>query len=141
MTIAVYPGSFNPWHDGHEDVLMKALNVFDKVIVATGYNPEKKNTLKEIPENTQKFLKFAGAGRVSFISFPGLLVDLISKLEVDAVVKGLRNIQDFEDEKVQQYWNEDLGLKIPVIYFICNREFTHISSSAIKAINKVRERK
>ena len=74
MSKAIYPGSFNPWHKGHEDILTKALKVFDTVLIATGYNPEK-DVPSSQPEELEKRLKLKYRGAVNFISFPGLLVD------------------------------------------------------------------
>jgi pantetheine-phosphate adenylyltransferase len=133
MKIAVYPGSFNPWHKGHEDILAKALLVFDKVVIAQGINPDKNFHDVNIPSK----LYGTHGPRIQLAKFRGLLADFIkneSGFEFVAVIRGLRNGQDFEFERTQQYWNEDLGLQIPTVYFIADRELTHISSSAIRAV-------
>ena len=126
MKTAIYPGSFNPWHDGHQDVLNKALAVFDKVIVAQGLNPAKSEPLA------------FSISKVEVVSFTGLLKDFInnySDYRINAIIKGIRNSNDFEYEKTQQYWNEDLGIVIPTIYFISDRSLVHVSSSAIRQID------
>lgn len=127
MKTAIFPGSFNPWHEGHQEVLNKALQIFDKVIIAQGYNPEKcpPITLESIFNSSQ----------ISYRQYSGLLVDFINRQPelINAVIKGLRNSQDLEYEKIQQYWNEDLGINIPTFYIISDRNLTHISSSAIRA--------
>ena len=139
MKTAIYPGSFQPWHKGHKDILMKALLVFDKVIVARGINPEKKNN-KPSPLNPWMgdyvLDELASCNRIAFTSFEGLLKDLVIKVGAQAVVKGLRNFQDMESEKVQQYYSEDLGMIVPTVYFICDRNLVHVSNSAIKALEK-----
>lgn len=139
--IAIYPGSFNPWHGGHIDILDKALKVFDQVIVAVGSNPEKELRAG----NLSRELFYPYDGRVIFLEFDGLLTSFIKKLDddgchVSAVVRGLRNGQDFEFEKTQQYWNEDLRLSVPTVYFICNRNLTHISSSAIRQVRLLHDK-
>lgn len=131
MSVALYPGSFNPWHKGHEDILKQALKVFDRVIIAIGVNPDKPELiLATIPTDIYN------DRRVDVRKYNGLLSDFVKELKADVVVRGLRNGQDFEYEKIQQYWNEDLGITVPTFYIIANRSLVHISSSAIKQVEK-----
>ena len=152
MKIGIYPGSFNPWHEGHTDVLLKALKVFDKVVVAIGQNPDKQQkTFDElrtfhqtIRDNLPQGLEFS---RIEVLTFQGLLADFANDyfdtkgsefLVASGVIRGLRNGQDLEFERTQQYWNEDLGMKVPTVYFVCDRKLSHISSSAIRAVAKIK---
>lgn len=138
MKIAIYPGSFNPWHKGHEDVLEKALVVFDRIIVAEGINQEK--SAKEVNSSYPNFDELYGE-KVVLRQFKGLLVDFVERCpeEIDAVIRGLRNGHDLQYEMNQQYWNEDLGLYIPIVYFITDRGLAHISSSAIRALESFKK--
>jgi len=137
MKIGLYPGSFNPWHEGHTDILGKALGVFDKVIVAIGYNPEKDMPFQidkravQIQDSIPYSHRF-----VEIRHFDGLLVNCVDGFGADAIIRGLRNGHDLQYEMNQQYWNEDLGLTIPVVYFICDRKLSHISSSVIRMLKK-----
>jgi pantetheine-phosphate adenylyltransferase len=149
MTIGFYPGSFNPWHQGHFDVLEKSLKVFDKVIVAYGKNPDKKETERytEWDYTRDQICGSPLENRVVFFEFDGLLVNAISTYNnenypetITAVIRGLRNGNDLQYEMNQQYWNEDLGLEIPVVYFITDRKLAHISSSAIRTIEQFKKK-
>ena len=139
MKTAIYPGSFNPWHRGHKDILDKALDVFDKVIIGIGVNPEKLDTnLKSRTDNIEKMSDPPHwySGRIEVKTFDTLLVDFAIENEVSAIIRGLRNGHDLQYEMNQQYWNEDLGLTIPIVYFICDRSLSHMSSSMLRAIKK-----
>lgn len=147
MKIAIYPGSFNPIHIGHLDVIYKAMQIFDKVIVAQGINPEKIKEAKRrqfVIESIQSIKKRLFDSRpvykdVEVISFQGLLLDAAKKVNATAVIKGIRDTNDFIYEQKQQYWNEDLGITIPTMYIISDRKLVHVSSSAIRAIDKFKK--
>ena len=131
---AVYPGSFNPWHAGHQDILDKALKIFDKVIILQGHNTSKSDV------KSGAFMEIAALypGKVECGFFNGLLVRAIEKNECSAIIRGLRSGYDLEYETNNQYWNEDLGCETPFIYFICDRRFSHISSSAIRELENLK---
>lgn len=127
---AVYPGSFAPWHEGHADVVTKAKKIFSDIIVAQGVNPAKGVCASppKLPD-------------LVVTTFPGLLVDFVSQYNqknpndpIKAVIRGLRSGYDLNYEQQYQYWNEDLGLEIPIVYFVTDRKFGHISSSVIRQL-------
>lgn len=128
MKIAIYAGSFNPWHQGHEDILVKALKIFDKVFVLQGHNPKK----PEVKDKSFLEIYNRHQDKVEAGMFNGLLADVVKEMKPDALIRGLRNGYDLEYEANLQYWNEDLGVECPVVYFLCDRKLTHISSSALR---------
>ena len=137
--LAIYPGSFAPFHQGHADVIKKALMVFDQVIVVRGVSS--KSHINEYSiEDVQRQIDSEFQG-IKVFEFDGLLKDLVKEIGATAIVKGIRNGIDLEHERTQQYWNEDLGIGIPVVYFISDRNCLHISSSAIRELKKIRESK
>lgn len=145
---ALYAGSFNPWHEGHSDILTKSLKVFDNVMVSAAINPEKgmrANYDFDLLAKQMYDQKIIDKDRVQLQHFNGLLVDFIRRLreefdtEIVALVRGLRNGHDLNYEMNWQYWNEDLGVKVPMVYFICDRNKSHISSSMIRMIKQVKE--
>lgn len=123
--IGIYAGSFNPFHKGHLNILEKAEKIFDKVIIAKGKNPEKsgyvKNVLPEIVQNRQ------------IIEYDSLLTDLIQSFDYPVtLIRGLRNENDFGYEKTQLRFMQDFYPETNVVNIICDKEFDHISSSAIR---------
>lgn len=134
--VALYPGSFNPWHEGHDDILQKALKIFDKVVVLQGHNPAK----FEVKNKSFMGIGSKYNGRVEVGMFKGLLTDVVKDFPFKAIIRGLRNGHDLQYETNNQYWNEDLGCDIPFVYFICDRKYSHISSSAIREVNEIKER-
>lgn len=151
MKTAIYPGSFNPWHEGHQDILEKSLQIFDRVIIARGENPSKKHDkLTELAIQSAEESWIANKlparliERVIFVTFKGFLhawVKNHAAYETCAVIRGLRNGYDLQYEINQQYWYEDLGLTIPIVYFITDRKLGHISSTAIREIEKIKSEK
>jgi pantetheine-phosphate adenylyltransferase len=144
MKIAIYPGSFLPIHLGHLDIIDKALKVFDKVLIAQLINPDKQIDVKYDKQFYQSMLDLRDKynRRTTYTNFSGLLVDLINKRKsIIAVIRGLRNGNDLQYEQNMQYWNEDLGLTVPIVYFVTDRRYAHYSSSSIRAINKFKMEK
>ena len=126
--IGLFPGSFNPFHKGHYNVLQKAEQMFDKVIIAFGKNPDKKNKNFNVPSTIKN-------RQVEY--FDELLTDLIKSLNQDLVIiRGLRNTKDFLYEQKQYRYNQDLMPNIKVINVFCDKEFEHISSSGIRTLEK-----
>lgn len=134
MKIAVYPGSFDPITNGHLDILKRALNVFDKVIVLVANNPKKRTTfdvnerMKTI-KNVTKDMK-----NVEVDSTEGLVVAYAKKVGATALVRGLRAVTDFEYELQMATTNEFVDSSIDMVFFMTHLENTFISSSSVKEL-------
>jgi len=126
--IAVFAGSFNPFHKGHYNVLQKAEKIFDKVIIAFGQNPEKEMPIAKAPNSIRNR---------QLENYDGLLTDFVSSLEHDVVViRGLRNSTDFNYEQNQYRYIQELMPDIKIVNIFCDKEFEHISSSGIRTLEK-----
>ena len=133
MKRAVFPGSFDPITLGHCEIIKKAVNIFDEVIVAVGYNPEKKyhfsiNQRLEFIEN-----EFANNKKVKIKSYDGLTADFCEKIDSKYIVRGLRNSADFEFEKKIAHFNNNLK-KLETIFVLTSPENSFISSSIVREI-------
>jgi pantetheine-phosphate adenylyltransferase len=131
--IGIYAGSFNPFHNGHLNILEKAERTFDKVIVAQGINPE-----KEAASASLKKLAVLKYRQIEH--FAGLLTDYISSKEEHAqvvLVRGLRNGDDLSYEVNQLRFMEDMKPGLKVVFIRCDMQFEHISSSAIRNLEKI----
>ncbi len=126
--IAVFAGSFNPFHKGHYNVLKKAELIFDKVIIAFGKNPDKTDRTWPIPKQIQHHQQE---------EYTGLLTDFVDSLGYDViVVRGLRNSTDFQYEQNQYRYIQELKPDIKIVNIFCDKEFEHISSSGIRTLEK-----
>lgn len=133
MKVAVFPGSFDPITKGHEDIVRRALPLFDKVIMAIGIN-SKKRSLYSIEERVDWIKKvFHGEAKVEVKQFTGLTVHFCEKQGANYIIRGLRNGSDFDYEKTISQLNADLG-NIESVFFISKPQFSHISSTIVREI-------
>lgn len=99
MTVVLYPGSFDPVHNGHVEIVQTAAGLFDEVVVAAMRNPSKSDPFLTLEEREQVLNEtFAHLDNVSITMFSSLVVDLAQEVEADFIVKGLRAVSDFEPE-------------------------------------------
>jgi pantetheine-phosphate adenylyltransferase len=134
MTRAVYPGTFDPIHNGHIDIVRRTVNIFDELVVAVYDRP-----LKSLFFNTHERLNLVNEAlreipRVSCVSYSGLTVDLAKQLDAKVVVRGLRVFSDFELEFRMALTNKKLASDIEVVCFITSEEHTFLSSSTVKEV-------
>ena len=132
--LAVYPGSFDPITNGHLDILMRGLEMFETVIVAVAYNIEKKGlfTVEERKDLIGRSVKDLNKVRVD--SFEGLLVDYVKKVDAKTVVRGLRAMSDFEYEFQMASMNRELNKEMDTIFMMTRKDYFFISSRTIKEV-------
>ncbi len=137
MTIAVYPGSFDPIHLGHLDVITRAARVFDTVIVAVAKNSEKAPlfTVEERLEMLRETTRHLPAVKVE--SYDGLTVAYATQHGARVLVKGLRAIADFEYELKQAAMNQRLQPELDTIFFMTTPAYYFLSSSLIREVARL----
>ena len=137
MTVAAYPGSFDPVTNGHLDIIRRAAHIFDHVIVALFVNLEKtplftaEERLAMVREVT------ADLPNVTVESSTGLLVDFCRRRGVNVVVRGLRAISDFDYEFQMAQMNKELYEQVETVFMMTRPEHLFLSSSIIKEIARL----
>jgi len=133
--IAVYPGSFDPFTNGHLDVVDRALGIFDKLIIAVAANPEKRLPLFTVEERVELIrASLAGRDRVEVASFTGLTVEFARARGARTLVKGLRAYSDFDAELQQALMNRKLAPDIHTVFLMSGFAHIFVSSSILKDI-------
>ena len=133
---ALFPGSFDPFTAGHLNILKRALTMFDEVIVAVGINQDKRGfySNEKRLEIIQKAVK--GLDNVKVIEYDNLTIDTCRELGIKHIVRGVRNMLDFEAERSIADANRRLAPEIETVIIPTAQEFAHISSSAVRDILK-----
>ena len=130
--IAVYPGSFDPIHNGHLDIIERCRPVFDEVVVAVLFN-EGKKPLFTVEERIESIREMVGP-EIRVESFSGLLVDFMDKVGARAVVRGLRAVSDFEYELQMALMNRRLNPRVETVFMMPKEDYIYLSSRLVKEV-------
>ncbi|RLB94003.1 MAG: pantetheine-phosphate adenylyltransferase [Deltaproteobacteria bacterium] len=129
---AIYPGSFDPLTNGHIDIIERALDIFDEVIIAVLHNPNKK-VLFTMDERVKMIKEsFNGSKSVLVDSFGGLLVDYAKMKNAVAIIRGMRALSDFESEFQMALMNRKLNKEVQSVFLMTGFRWIFTSSSIIK---------
>ena len=133
---ALFPGSFDPFTAGHLNILRRALTMFDEVVVAVGINQDKRGFFSM--EKRLDIIRKATEGLqgVSVVQYDTLTIDICRSLGIHHIVRGVRNMIDFETERSIADANRRLAPDIETVIIPTAQEFAHISSSAVRDILK-----
>lgn len=133
MKRAVFPGSFDPFTLGHQDVIERSMDLFDELIIAIGVNADKKYMFTL--EQRKKFIQdsFLDHPKIKVVTYQGLTVHFCEKHDVNYILRGLRNPADFEFEKAIAHTNRDLAA-IETVFLLTAASTSYISSSIVRDV-------
>jgi pantetheine-phosphate adenylyltransferase len=132
--IAVYPGSFDPMHHGHLDIIERCQPLFDEVVVAVLFN-ERKSPVFSVAERVEMIEELtAGLGNIRVESFSGLLVDFMDEIGAQAIVRGLRAVSDFEYEFQMALMNRRLNDGVETLFMVPRDDLSYVSSQLVKEV-------
>lgn len=139
MTIALYPGSFDPITFGHVDVIGRAAGVFDRLVVGVLVNP-RKSPMLDLEERMAAIREAVAdelgelSERIEVAGFDGLTVDYAQQIGAAFIVRGLRAVSDFETELQMAHTNRKLAPSVDTVFFMTALEHAYLSSSLVKEI-------
>ena len=132
MKTAIIPGSFDPMTLGHKDIVLRALKLFDRVIVAIMINPDKKGRFSFAERKKIAELTLSDIPEATVITADGYLADLAAALKAVAIVKGVRNTEDFEYEQEMAVFNHNRNNVTETVYLPAYGDNISISSTSVR---------
>ena len=134
--IALFPGSFDPFTKGHEDIVLRGLGLFDEIIIAIGHNSKKSRYFEldmMIQKIEQAFIDYDG---VSVLAYDELTAELAKQHGANFLLRGLRNTTDFEYENSISQVNRHLNEDLETAFLITSPEYASVSSSIIREVHR-----
>ena len=135
MKVGVYAGSFDPITKGHQDIIERALQLMDKLIIVVMNNPKKTYwfNLDERKELIKKV--FGNNKKIEIEEYAGLLVDFMKKNNAKIIIKGVRDMKDFSEEMVYSFANKELSNgEVDTILIPSSKDYTYVSSTFVKEV-------
>jgi len=136
MRVALFPGSFDPFTKGHEDIVRRGLHLFDQIVIGVGHNSRKQRyfdidkTLAHIEQT------FHGDERVKTVVYNELTASLARRFNANYLLRGLRNTTDFEYENSIAQVNRHLNQHLETVFLITSPQYAHINSSIIREVHR-----
>jgi pantetheine-phosphate adenylyltransferase len=134
--IAIFPGSFDPFTKGHEDIVLRGLKLFDEIIIGIGYNNQKmrhfeiKDMINHIEET------FSSYENIKVMTYNELTASFASRFNARYLLRGLRNTTDFEYENSISQVNRHINHELETVFLITSPQFASISSTIIREVHK-----
>ena len=134
MSMAIYPGTFDPITNGHTDLIVRATRIFDRIVVAIAANPDK-NPLFTVDERIAMVKQICeGMNNVEVVGFDGLLINFVEEQNAHVVLRGLRAVSDFEFEFQLASANRRLNAEIETVFLTPSENHTFTAASLVKEI-------
>ncbi|MBS1951036.1 MAG: Phosphopantetheine adenylyltransferase [Cytophagales bacterium] len=135
--IALFPGSFDPFTKGHEDIVLRGLQLFDEIIIAIGYNSGKTQRYFPIELMVSKIQEtFKNQPRITVQTYAELTAGFAKKKGANYLLRGLRNTTDFEYENSIAQVNKHLNTELESVFLITSPQFASINSSIIREVHR-----
>lgn len=135
--VAIFPGSFDPFTKGHEDIVLRGLEMFDEIIIGIGFNSKKNNRYFNIDKMVDYIEQaFEAYPNVRVLVYNELTAELAKKYDAKFLLRGLRNTTDFEYENSISQVNRYLNDELESVFLITSPQFAAISSSIIREVHK-----
>jgi pantetheine-phosphate adenylyltransferase len=135
--VALFPGSFDPFTKGHEDIVLRGLSLFDEIVISIGYNTQKSNRYFHIDLMVEKISKlFERHPNVKVKTYAELTAEFARKQGAKFLLRGLRNTTDFEYENSIAQVNRHLNDELESVFLITSPQFASISSSIIREVHR-----
>jgi pantetheine-phosphate adenylyltransferase len=134
--VALFPGSFDPFTNGHYDIVIRGLKLFDEIIVAIGQNTKKERYFPlelMIEKITETFAQYE---QISVVTYNELTASFVKKFDARFLLRGLRNTTDFEYENSIAQVNKYLNSDLESVFLITSPEYAAINSSIIREVHK-----
>ena len=134
MKIAVFPGSFDPITKGHEDIVNRALPMFDEIVIGIGFNTSKNYFFSQ--DRRERFIKktFEGEKKIRVSNYNGLTINFCREIKASYILRGLRTSADFEFERIIAQMNHSMAPEIETIFLMADPALSHISSTVVRDI-------
>ena len=134
-SLALYPGSFDPFTNGHVDIVQRSLKIFDEIIVVVAGNFKKKESYFSMEERKDLISQvFKNEDRVKIDSCDGLIMDYAREKNAGVMIRGLRAVGDFENEFIMASMNQGLNQEVETFFMITSRDWYFLSSSVLKEV-------
>ena len=134
-SIALYPGSFDPFTNGHVDIVQRSLKIFDKTIVVVAGNLRKKESYFSVEERKDLISQvFKNEERVEVDSCDDLIMNYAREKNAKVMIRGLRAVGDFENEFIMASMNQGLNKEVETFFMVTSRDWYFLSSSVLKEV-------